>query len=385
MDNIGNEHIKAKRGRKKKCDQIVHEINDTNNISIVIADADETKAINASSENVPKKRGRKPKGGKLVIKDTEQTKSVPQLNNIILHLKCSLSDINVQTEHNKTLLTNPLEYNPMVPPNIVTFNDKDTIDKYAYYNVNINDNLHANNITYDKVAYEQPIETTTHINSHICSKCNENTGLFHMNSDNSDNIDINMKDVASKIKNLKIKLYKSSNQDKNSACFWCTYEYDNPSCYIPKYELNDDMCGYGSFCRPECAVAYLMKENIDDTVKFERYNLINQIYGKAPGYNKSIKPAPDPHYLLDKFYGNLSIQEYRKLLKTDHMLLVVEKPMTRILPELHDDLEDLGANIYGGRSIQSNSNNTGVYKVKRQSEKQKGPSKSDIMKENFGF
>ena len=67
------------------------------------------------------------------------------------------------------------------------------------------------------------------------------------------------------------------------------------------------------------------------------------------------------------------------------MLLVVEKPMTRILPELHDDLEDLGANIYGGRSIQSNSNNTGVYKVKRQSEKQKGPSKSDIMKENFGF
>ena len=67
------------------------------------------------------------------------------------------------------------------------------------------------------------------------------------------------------------------------------------------------------------------------------------------------------------------------------MLLIVEKPMTRILPELHDDVEDLGANIYGGRSIQPNNNNTGVYKVKRQSEKQKGPSKTDIMKENFGF
>lgn len=381
MDNIGNEPIKAKRGRKKKCDQIVAQISDENNISISISD--ETNPIAASNENVPKKRGRKPKGGKLVIKDTEQTKSVPQINNIILHLKCSLSDLTAQTENRTNLLINPLEYNPVVPPNIVTFNDKDTIDKYASYNVNSNDILHANNVTSDKVAYDQPAETNPNT-THICSKCNENTSdFFDVNSDNS--IDVNMKEVASKLKNLKIKLYKSSNQDKKSACFWCTYEYDNPSCYIPKYELNEEMCGYGSFCRPECAVAYLMKENIDDTVKFERYHLINQIYGKASGYNKNIKPAPDPYYLLDKFYGNLSIQEYRKLLKTDHMLLIVEKPMTRILPELHDDVEDLGANIYGGRSIQPNNNNTGVYKVKRQSEKQKGPSKTDIMKENFGF
>jgi len=86
---------------------------------------------------------------------------------------------------------------------------------------------------------------------------------------------------------------------------------------------------------------------------------------------------------LDKFYGNLSIQEYRKLMKTEHMLLVIDKPMTRILPELHEDNEEFITNIYGGKQQQNSG--TGMYKVKRQSEKQKGPSKSSIMKENFGF
>ena len=34
--------------------------------------------------------------------------------------------------------------------------------------------------------------------------------------------------------------------------------------YIPKYDMDQEIFGYGSFCRPECAAAYLMKENIDD-------------------------------------------------------------------------------------------------------------------------
>jgi hypothetical protein len=141
--------------------------------------------------------------------------------------------------------------------------------------------------------------------------------------------------------------------------------------------------GYGSFCRPECAVAYLMKENLDDSTKFERYHLLNQIYSKVYDYKKNIKPAPNPYYLLDKFYGNLSIQEYRKLLKTEHMLLVIDKPLTRILPELHEDNEDFIMNIYGGNN--QSTNTSGVYKVKRESEKQKGPSKKSIIKDKFGM
>ena len=170
------------------------------------------------------------------------------------------------------------------------------------------------------------------------------------------------------------------NPDKKSACFWCTYEFDNPSCYIPKYEMDGTTVGYGSFCRPECAVAYLMKENIDDSAKYERYQLLNRIYGKVYNYEKNIRPAPNPYYLLDKFYGNLTIQEYRKLLKSEHMLLIIEKPLTRILPELHEDTDDNEK-----YSNKLSSNKTAGYKVKRASEKQKGPTKNEIMKEKFGF
>ena len=375
--NILNEPIKKRRGRKKKEETSSPE----HNLSLHAEDAEI--AITAEvNENVPKKRGRKPKGGKLVVKNTENNAPQSQVTNVILHLKCSLSDLN-QNESVINLLGNPLEYNPMVPPSIVTFNDKETINKYAKYDENMIEN--KTTTTVDKNAYDVPLNSISTVEpaEHVCSKCNcQSADFFDFKSD--DTTDVNMKDILLKLKNLKLKLYKSANNDKKSACFWCTYEFDNPACYIPKYELNDEMCGYGSFCRPECAVAYLMKENIDDSTKFERYHLINQLYGKACGYNKHIKPSPDPYYLLDKYYGNLTIQEYRKLLNTEHMLLVVDKPMTRIMPELHDDVDDFGSNMYGGKSVQY-GNNTGVYKVKRQSEKQKGPSKNDIIKEKFGF
>jgi hypothetical protein len=196
--------------------------------------------------------------------------------------------------------------------------------------------------------------------------------------------DIVTKDTMNKLKQLKIQLYKNAlHSEKQSACFWCTYDFDNAPCYIPKYEMDGTIYGYGSFCRPECAVAHLMKETIDDSTKFDRYHLLNQIYSKVYDCKKNIKPAPDPHYLLEKFYGNLSIQEYRKLLKTEHLLLVIDNPLTRILPELHEDTDDAFTKIYGVKS--ANGNASGVYKVKRQSEQPVGPSKSSIIRNTFGI
>jgi hypothetical protein len=92
---------------------------------------------------------------------------------------------------------------------------------------------------------------------------------------------------------------------------------------------------YGSFCCPECAAAYVFNENaLDDAVKFERYHLLNYMYGKGNNHNKNILPAPSPFYLLDKFYGNMSIEEYRKLVQNDQLLLVVDKPICVICPEI---------------------------------------------------
>jgi len=360
-----------KRGRKKKevapvvDDHASVQQNVAANITITIEEP------HHEPEPVVKKRGRKPKGGKLILKQPEAMNTPAQPANIILHLKCSMQDLKEHDTIIKQLVTDPLIYNPSIPPNILTYT-KEGGAFSMYENSEV-----VSQDTGKDFAYSEFSMNTPSIVPNVCQSCKS------CMTEVAEEPDINIKDVNAKLKNLKIQLYKNVNPDKKSACFWCTYEYDNPSCYIPKYEMDGEVYGYGSFCRPECAAAHLMKENIDDSTKFERYHLLNQIYSKVYDYKKNIKPAPNPYFLLDKFYGNLTIQEYRKLLKTEHMMLVIDKPMTRILPELHEDNDEFILNIYGGRNAQNNQG--GVYKVKRQSEKQKGPSKNTIMKENFGF
>lgn len=329
---------KKKRGRKKKevtTDNIVLSVN-----------------VNENEEPVVKKRGRKPKGGKIIVKNEDTELSQPNISNIILHLKCSSSDIN---ENDSTKLT----YDPSVPPEIETYDENKT-NFFLYENTN-----ESNNTRY---AY-----TVSEVNNLVCSKCNNNMETHN---------ESNMKEINAKLKSLKINLYKNTLTDKKSACFWCTYEFDNPPCYIPKSESNESFSGYGSFCRPECAVAFLMKENIDDSTRFERYNILNHIYSKVYNFNNNIKPAPNPYYLLDKFYGNLSIQEYRQLLNSEHLLMIIDKPMTRILPELFEDNDNFVTSIYG--NSKTIPQQTTMYKVKRQSDKKETPSKNSIIRDTFG-
>jgi hypothetical protein len=118
-----------------------------------------------------------------------------------------------------------------------------------------------------------------------------------------------------------------------------------------------------------------MEENIDMSTKFERYHLLNHIYTKIYNYKKNIKPAPDPFYMLDKYYGNLSIQEYRALLKNERLFLVVDKPLTRILPELHEDNDDF---IINNKIIPSNT-----YQIKKKLQKKQN--KTNILSERFGI
>jgi len=308
-----------------------------------------------------KKRGRKPKGGKLVTRIVEKPEITPPPENVVLHLKCAFKDLNSCTNDDK-IMNDPFKYNPLPPTEIHTYNEESLYKSYT--------------------SVESTVENA--YTEYLCKKCS-NIGGPPVSSTQEYDEKVSMKDITAKLKKLKIQHYKNIT-DKKSACFWCTYPFDNHPCYIPKHEINEVIVVYGTFCRPECAVAFLMKENIDDSIKFERYHLINQIYGKIYDYKKNIKPAPNPYYLLDKFLGNLTIQEYRKLLKTEHMLVVIEKPLTRILPELHEDNDEFIMGIYGGiQTTQTQQQNGGVYKVKRQSDKTVGPSKSNLIKDAFGL
>ena len=305
------------------------------------------------------KKGRKPKGGKLIMRQPESQQTAAPLSNIILHLKCSMKDLIEYMLKKEKMSTSVLSYNPDVPPSLMAYNT----EKQAFYKYD--ETRILNNDAYDTINVEN-----------CCSLC-KNKPITEESDDS-----LNLKDINSKLKKLKIILYKNQQQDKKSACFWCTFEYDNPSCYIPKYENDDGIFSYGSFCRPECAAAYLMAETIDDSTKFERYHLLNRIYSKVFGFSKNIKPAPNPYYTLEKYYGNLSIQEYRKLFKNEYMLMTIDRPMTRLLPELHEETDSTILNRGG---MNKSASATGAYKVKRQSEKTAGTSKNNIIKNTFGI
>ena len=181
--------------------------------------------------------------------------------------------------------------------------------------------------------------------------------------------------IWTKIEELAIALHTNNISDKKSACFWDTCDFDSPPIHIPKFEANGKYYCYGCFCSPECATAYLFREPIDTATRFERYALLNHLYCKIYDYNKNVKPAPDPFHTLEKFYGNLSIQEYRRHLKSERILLVVDKPLTRMLPELHEDNDEFVLNT-------KTTGGAGSFKLRRNRQK---PTKAEMLAENFNM
>jgi hypothetical protein len=192
---------------------------------------------------------------------------------------------------------------------------------------NVNNNMNKNEINnHNEINYH-------HMTENVDVNQINNTKIKNGNN----NIDLSLKMIWSKLKELQLKLHHNNIIDKRSNCFWCTYSFDNPPVYIPKCEYNNKYDVYGCFCSPECAAGYLCNESIDSSTKWERYAMLNTIYSKIYNYSNNIKPAPSPYYLLDKYYGSLTIEEYRKTSNHDNILLIVDKPLTYIYPEIFED------------------------------------------------
>jgi len=206
-----------------------------------------------------------------------------------------------------------------------------------------------NDLSFDVLEPSQQASSNlTYANNEI----DEADDLVQKTGDDENYAKITQKETWRKIKVLERNLHANDIENKKSCCFWDTCEFDNPPVFIPKYHTKDTYNVYGCFCSPECATAFLMQEHIDSSSKFERYHLLNYVYGKINNYTSHVKPAPDPHYMLDRFCGNLTIQEYRSLLKKERLFLILDKPLTRILPELHEDNDDF---ILNNKVIPSNA------------------------------
>jgi hypothetical protein len=291
---------------------------------------------------IAKKRGRKPKGGKIIQQIVPLTNVKESKPNVILHLKCCLKDL-----QSTNLFNSEVEGFAFAAGNVgYDIIGENNIDDYI--------NAPAKLVDGDSDAYNGDYDTEHSFK----------------NKDKTNDI----REIWKKLKMLEHNLHVNNIDNKKSACFWDTCEFDNPPVYIPKHFINNTYQVYGCFCSPECAVAHLMEENIDSSIKFERYQLINHIYSKVYNYSKNIKPAPNPYYMLEKYYGNLSTQEYRSLLQNERLFLIVDKPLTRVMPELHEDNDDF---IINNKIIPTNN-----IKVRKTQRKQ---TKTTILSERFGL
>ena len=314
-----------------------------------------TKSRKKPTDDTTVSSSSKKKSSKLIVREISETEQKQPITNIILHLKCSLKDLEeYNTEFNK-IVKDPLQYNPDVPPELMAYN-KPIMEGVLG---NVEDQPVAEHLAY---GLSYPMDPTSAAAAAAATSSMVATGSGSGSGSSSSAAiaahALSQKEegcLNAKMKELKIHFYLNDvDPQKKSACLWCAHTYDNKPFFLPKHESKEQYTVYGSFCSPECAAAYLFKERIDDSIKFERYHLLNKMY-YSNNENENIRPAPNPHYLLDHYLGNLTIQEYRQMLKTKHpSWIVIEKPMSRVLPELHTE---------------NDSGNGGdTYKIKRQSE-----------------
>ena len=322
---------------------------------------------------INKKRGRKPKAG-LILNSKGGIYDTTEVPNIILHLKCHISDLKTNDSISNYEYTPAIsevesyiaQSNYLQPSDISTQknNNNDTLHEYESDTLEAEDDprmiMIENNIAENEpascISGTNPIvETATAgtantVSATANSKSHSNVSSKKANMGTDAAIQVinerNQKEIMKKIHRLKYSFHNGESiqtkMNHRPACFWDTCEFDGPIYYTPIMIVNGVFQVTGCYCSPQCAVASLLKEPLDTSTKFERLHLLHLLYG-LPN-SKGFKPAPNPHYLLDKYYGNLTIQEYRSLLKGAQMIHIVNKPLTHILPELYEDNNDFLVN-----------------------------------------
>ena len=270
---------------------------------------------NSEEKPAPKKRGRKPKGGQIIKNTDTNSNSIVSKENIIVHLKCSTALLSKSSPNNITSL--------------YTSKSENTTNNLT--NVNNITNVNNKNINYFNLNKDSMKVNTLFENTNIKEVETTNT---NKKLDDEKKKRKQENEIFDKLKELQHNLKHEHICLTESNCFWCTCSFENPPIHIPKHIIKDTYHVYGCFCSPECATAFLFDENIDNATRFERYSLLCSLYTKIFKYDKNIKPAPNPFYTLDKFCGNLSIMEYRELFNSNRLLFVINKPITRDLPEL---------------------------------------------------
>jgi hypothetical protein len=107
----------------------------------------------------------------------------------------------------------------------------------------------------------------------------------------------------------------------DAACFWCAGCFEGCPIVIPSLEERGVYSVYGNFCTLSCGLSYLLNEQVDPQVRWERQALLNRMYKQT----SAVHPAP-PRESLRLFGGSLSHEEFRH---------IIEKKVLRVDRHIH--------------------------------------------------
>jgi hypothetical protein len=106
-----------------------------------------------------------------------------------------------------------------------------------------------------------------------------------------------------------------------AACFWCAGYFEGRPVVLPTLEENGIYKVYGNFCTLSCSLSYLLNEQVDPQVRWERQALLHRMYSqKTP-----IHPSP-PRESLKFFGGSLTHTQYRNIIEKGQLRIDTHIP-----------------------------------------------------------
>jgi len=289
---------------------------------------------NEKPVKILKKRGRKPSGKVLDIKNIEPkniTSSLdPEKECLIIHLPLSHKDIN--NLNNKKINEN------------VFLEEKSKLDK-------ITTTEHTEDMTETK--HESELALTNELyyteNSDSKKKCynctylSERCNALHIKLQEVTNIKNIQDTMENKIHDCTINIVDSETckwkESTNIWCWWCVHPFTNSPFGLPIKFNNNTYHIQGCFCSLNCAKAYNVKEN--NYRMSEVNSLIEDFRRDIFGVNTYPVSMAPPRQTLKEFGGYLTIEEFRKeffcLNKNTIMLSPTVAPVRNFFEEEYHD------------------------------------------------
>ena len=391
MDSL---NVPKKRGRKAKVKPEQSEDNEKKEVKVLKKRGRKPKNVvimeNEEEIKVPKKRGRKPKKKVYSVIKMDNSSTINNNENIILHLPIK-SDESEDTNNNNLLNDNTnqnlFEYNPEIPPIPLPYNN---LNKETYKSIK-NDELETTEPTLGKNdsqfgandsqfgandsqfgANDSLIETNdSQFNSNISleqinSKFEQNNDMFSNNENNfnqSENVtntcipynkDLQENDMFlnnneesyKKISNSMGQLYdntknKSWPVSTTIACWWCCHNFDTSPVGIPTSLDDNTFNVYGCFCSYNCAMSHIFSNNNNSNNSWEEFTLLKLLYKKMNNTNAELKCAP-PKEVLELFGGTVNINDYRNSFKVNNISYrYITPPIISIISQIIEEKKNI--------------------------------------------